>query len=551
MYKKYQKTINLLLLLIILIIGFCLRANNLNQVKNVDEANIIKRAVLFADGQWHIKWYNWPAQSLIRINGVSFKIITSVNNVFQQQNLTTAESYRQNKNLFDTGSRYLTILFALGSIIMLYFLGKKILSSSAGLLAAFFLSINYLHTLHSHFTTPDVPVTFCLLLSILLALNISRSKIIIYILAGANLGFAFATKYTGALAIVPILLVIFFNHCQKNNWQFLKILKTSYLIFNLKLLFFLLSALIIHTIFNPFFFNDLNLVYKSLFFETGSAKMGVDWAGQHDYFFLNIQYYLKSLLNWNGTFITIIAYIALLISLIKIKKKNSKDIFGISIFFIIILVTLSSVRLHWSRWAVPLLPLICLIAAFGLINFCNYLKNKINYKKILLLFYILFILIISLPSFFLSYVGGLSFQTKSTSEKMAEYIEQNIPENSYIISDTIFLDINKTKYQFEEKGEGSDLYKKSIAQYTNEGVDYLIIKPERFYFANQQPDIYQNIISFHNVLGQSAQEVITIKNNDGILKQKKDWQVYHWLWHNSLKDLNDISKGTALILYKL
>jgi len=536
-------------------IGFFIRINNISEATNVDEPNIVKRAVQVADGELHIKWYNWPAQSLIRINGVIFKLALPILNKNNEVKQTTKQLYNHNEKIFNTIAHCTTVFFALLSILLLFLIGKSIHTTNTGLLAGFFLAVNYLHCLHSRFATPDVPMAFAFLLNIWLAIKIYKLPLnndkksinkcyLFYGLSGLVLGFAIATKYTGALAIIPIILVALYKLWQQRGKNLKKIFIWPGLIF-------IGAAISCHTIFNPYFFQDIRTVINNIIFEAKPNRLGVDWGGAKHKFFLNFYYYLKSSLAWNGTVISFVAFITMLVSIIKCKKNNWQPILGITISFFIMLIGLSTLGLHWSRWAVPFSPLISLMGAFGLIFTMEYLIKKIKYKKITLCFCGLLLIIIVFPQMLISIVTGHSLKAQTTGEKISTYINSNVPAGSTIVADTYNLKIDKNKYNLQKKSTNLIFYKSTFASYQAAGVNYLVIKPKRLAYAKQQPKLYKNIIDFHQALNQNSELLVTYKNNRGLLGHKRDYGVYIWLWQNGFNKISDMCEGTYLSLYKI
>src|SRR5712691_4171727 len=79
-----------------------------------------------------------------------------------------------------------------------------------GLVAAFFLSLTYLHARDSHFGTTDVPLTFFLTVAVLLVWRTYvRGRTADYAWAGVLAGLAMATKYLGLLVAFPLAIAYF------------------------------------------------------------------------------------------------------------------------------------------------------------------------------------------------------------------------------------------------------------------------------------------------------------------------------------------------------
>lgn len=109
------------------------------------------------------------------------------------------------------------LLTGLGSIIIIYYLGKELSGEKVGLLSAFFLGIFPLHIIFSTWPMPDVPITFFLGLSVLLLLksenmNNIRNKRLLLLFSGLVIGISYLVKVSSLqimLFILPYLLYKF------------------------------------------------------------------------------------------------------------------------------------------------------------------------------------------------------------------------------------------------------------------------------------------------------------------------------------------------------
>lgn len=101
--------------------------------------------------------------------------------------------------------RYTTALFSLGSVLLIYILGRNMFSKKIGLIAAFLLAFNFRHVLNSHITLPDIYNAFFLLLSVISLERLRKDPTKLnYLLSGIVLGVFFSTKYQ----IFPLLALL-------------------------------------------------------------------------------------------------------------------------------------------------------------------------------------------------------------------------------------------------------------------------------------------------------------------------------------------------------
>jgi YYY domain-containing protein len=113
-------------------------------------------------------------------------------------------------NLLEYGNirlvgRAYSVLFDLGTIVLIYLLGKKLYDRRAGLLAAVFVTFSVLHIQLAHFYAVDGVLTFFIVLAVYWAVDVMRTGSLgRSALLGASVGLALASKFSAA----PVLLTI-------------------------------------------------------------------------------------------------------------------------------------------------------------------------------------------------------------------------------------------------------------------------------------------------------------------------------------------------------
>ncbi len=121
--------------------------------------------------------------------------------------------------LADPGSLHLLLrsvfcLFGLATIYLLYRVGRELFSPAAGVLAAFFLALSFLHVRDSRFAMLDIPVTLIAVGFFLPAARIvRRGGRRDYLAAGLLLGLAAAVKYYGVVLAVPLVAAHLWRRC--------------------------------------------------------------------------------------------------------------------------------------------------------------------------------------------------------------------------------------------------------------------------------------------------------------------------------------------------
>lgn len=537
-------------LLILVIFGTGLRLWNISQAKNVDESNIITRAVRVADWHFHIRWYNWPAQSLIRMDAVPFFFYTKWYEISHQTHISTEHLYQQHPKPFTTIAHLMTTGFAALSLFLIFFIGQRVQGNALGLLSTFFLSINYLHSLHSRFATPDIPLTTAFLASLWLAILIYQLpweqgkrniKTILALLfaSGSVVGFALATKYTGLLAVIPFFLVAVLK------WRFFLRRTKEWKVILAGLGIWTLGFLIFHTAYNPFAITDWKLIWNDLLFESSPTRIGVDFGGQDYVFFRNLWFYLKGSFVWNGTLISVIAYLTALVSVLGFKSSKWKLPLLISSFYLITLLSLSHLGLHWSRWALPFSVLTPLLASFGVLAIYHRLLNRFSpwvIKSVLTIV----LLVATVPQLYISAAEARSLSASGLPKAMSQEIQLLVPQGSKIATDSYFIRSNQhdiLQYQFH-------LYQNSVDSYLNKGIHYFVVKTGREKLAKNQPQLYIHVLDFFEQLKNQGEVLATVptKECENVLNHKRDYKVWAWIFEHGF-EAGGFCQGDQLKLY--
>ncbi|HEX2986610.1 MAG TPA: DUF2298 domain-containing protein [Chloroflexota bacterium] len=104
--------------------------------------------------------------------------------------------------------RVVSALFDIGSVLMIFFIGRRLFGSRSGLLASLLSAGAVIQIQQSHFFTFDTFVGFFLLVSFFFAVRIWESPHAYdYPLLGASLGFAMACKINSAVFAIVVALI--------------------------------------------------------------------------------------------------------------------------------------------------------------------------------------------------------------------------------------------------------------------------------------------------------------------------------------------------------
>jgi hypothetical protein len=292
----------------------------------------------------------------------------------------------------------------------------------------------------SHFGTTEALLMFFYLLLIYLGLLFSDQKIdLLYFLKVSAIvsGLALATKVSSLIFLVLPLLIIFF------------ISKKTFVKKIFLLGYFFSLSLIVAVIFSPHNFISWPDFYSTFKYERAVAlgEIKTFYTKQFDYS-LPIVFQLIKVIPAAMGFVSLISFIGF-IRFIGKKKKDKKIIFLFGAFLIYFLPN-AVIYAKWTRFLAPVFPIILI---FGII-----FLEKIKVIKVIK---IIIVILGILPG--IAYL--LIYQNPDIRFQASEWIFKNIPENSYILSETanvIDIPIISQKLPSDSEGKSQKLLEKNL-----------------------------------------------------------------------------------------
>lgn len=279
------------------------------------------------------------------------------------------KAYEANPSTLAILARLTTILFDLGTIVIVYQMLKAIGERRAGLVAAFLLSVNFLHIKESHLINVDVPATFFVSLSIFMFLRVlRRGHLKSYLLSGAAIGMAAASKYNAAVLIIVLILVHLLRATSLS--RAIKSIWSLPLLASLALsgaVFFLVNPLILTHL------DDFRRRFMGLEAMVGSVNLGMNPNTS------SASYYLFDCLPSN---LGVVLSVAALISVGYLLFKKRREYYLLLCAFAVYFVTTVSWGARAERYILPLIPIVVSIAAIGLSKLYEKLSDLTRHKTL-------------------------------------------------------------------------------------------------------------------------------------------------------------------------
>jgi len=276
--------------------------------------------------------------------------------------------------------RRLAVLFDLGTIFLIFKIGKKVFSPPTAILASFFYAICVLPIQLSHFYTVDVVLNFFTLLTLYLSiLFYEKQNPRQAALVGISFGLALATKVSATALIVSIGTALFFDYLlvflkklREGSKAHSTIVSLIYppVGYGLVMLLFTVAAFLVT---EPYALLDFETFWTQIKQQHQMTRDAftfpytLQYVGTAPYL-----YHLKNLWLWGmgvglGTagLVGVVAYVFDLARRIRTKGEEdveAKEIILI-VFFLSYFLVVGRFAVKFTRYFLPLYPLLTLYAA--------------------------------------------------------------------------------------------------------------------------------------------------------------------------------------------
>ena len=262
------------------------------------------------------------------------------------------------------------IIISVLSVVMIYVLAAMLYNPRIGLLSAFFFGLSPLYLVAStkYIRLMDMPVTLCIMLTILtthLALkrNSQTTSYMLFVISGVLISLSFLIKYPAGIlyVILPGYILLFKGIEMKQKRTFIIILIFSSLV-----------ALI------PWILYNVGLYDSPL----GTFSYYLEYMYREDYQSQNIEPIShQSILGYYGIIIVMFGFPTVFLALLglyaSIKQRSNPDM----ILLVYTGISLLAYHLYYmyflSRYMLPILPFTCILGAIG----SNYILNTIRSNK--------------------------------------------------------------------------------------------------------------------------------------------------------------------------
>ncbi len=426
----HSKTARWILLGIVLIFFTMLLwgiQRDLPYAPDFDEPNYVTRAVKMASsGNWNPERFAHPASTTYYPLTVIYHVwhAATHHGMFFHADPNLQILFNTSFWEFYILGRFLSVIYAVLSIPLIYLLGKEVFGVETGVIGALFFSFYSLVILYSRMVRTDSAALFFGLLSLWLLTRIYRKPTTFnQLLAGLSIGLSIASRYFMVM-LVPVLVVI-----DGAIWRRQKPGKASLKLLWMHILIGLGAVAVGFILSTPYFFVSLDILIKDILLESRDTHLGFDGLSPTGNFFWYITYAIPTVLSLPQG---ILMVVGVGFSLWK-RHFLQMWLFGFALIF---LMFISRFSLHWPRWLIQILPVLALFSAYGVIQITQSLSKILplawsgkKLYKTLLLVSVLFLLFTPVKKVTTLNLKAANYSTRILAR---EWMLENLPMDSHI-----------------------------------------------------------------------------------------------------------------------
>lgn len=330
-----------------------------------DEHTIVNNAIdMLSRHSWEAYVYNRPDQFEIKCNAFLFHIFS-----WLHYHVPAYEGFELNSGIFYVIARLYTTMFGIAMIPMMYLTVGKLLKKDAitrqkvQILAASFVAFSPLFIEHSAYATPDIVLTFFILLTAYIsAVYLETGKRwTIYAIALIT-GICITIKYPAAIVCSYIAFIVIYKCVKdKKGWKEIFILGSSSILIILAAIF----------VIAPNLYTDFGNVVTTFMTEARPNHIGQDGLG----FFGNMKFYFTTIMESLGI-LSGPLFLAGCGFLIKNRRYDHFPLLISGIYW----VCLSVLSLFWVRWGIPMFLSYIILVSIGLVWIWDIVAKQKNGK---------------------------------------------------------------------------------------------------------------------------------------------------------------------------
>jgi len=519
---------DLLILVMIIVVASIIFLTNANwglpTRLHPDEYVIVNDALRLAqENSFEPKALNRPNHLMIKISAVAYKLTALA------AGKTVIEWANGNQNHVLV-SRVLAGTFSVGSVFLAWLIGKRY-NKYTGLLAAALFTLFPAYIIHAHYSTPEMPNVFCIMLFIYFTIRyheVANYKDLFFMTLATVL--FTIEKYPGILLCVCVAISVIF--CAIRDKSYIRVfqhgLASCFMFFGLVFLL------------DPVLLLNINGVITAAMTENRAGHLGADNLS----FIGNLLFYISTFVSISGVLFAVVFVFGCYTLIKKRILYHWLPLFS----GVMLWIPLSALNLHWDRWGMPMYVSPLLIASIGLTeSFAAISIKPIKTKKsrrLLCFGYSVLCIMIMLNFIFGASTSVMSFAVQDSRISTQLFCNnQGITTHNSVFEGytPLYPAGPATVFHYFESVDSRHLLKSSVTE-------YVILSSSMFNRYYAEPERYAVNVALYDSLASEYDLIFHLKPAQVVYHPLELVSIIQHI--RSLSDLLRNGSGPELMIYK-
>jgi dolichyl-phosphate-mannose-protein mannosyltransferase len=430
------------------------------------------------------------------------------------------------------------------AVWLVYLAGARMFGRATGLLAAALLAVSFLAVFYSHLALNDVPTLAPIALSLWGTAGILREgRVRDYLLAGAGLGLACATKYTGGIVLLPLLTAVAVQFAAPGGPG--RAVRGIVIAGVVAVGAFLVA--------NPYAVLDFaafrdGLQHQADAAEDVAGKLGLTQTSGH-------LYYLWTF-TWGLGWVPLVAAVGGA-ALLAFEDRRALLVLGPApVLYVLFMGTQER---FFGRWLLPIFPIACLLGAFAIVRLAELAARRV--PALMPALAVLGAVVLLGQGIVYSLHSAMTLSRADTRNATRAWLVAHVPAGTKIVVEPVVPDAWATdighpytgtangarwsKYPTSRSNIANDgsfipgpgrivniedyertLYPALIDRYVDKGYCWVVVGSTQRGRAEAQPEVVPRAIEYYRALEQRSKlafEASPYRHGSGPVKFNFDW----------------------------
>lgn len=455
---------------------------------SVDEPEIVERALrMMKQGTLNPQFFDYGSLHIyiqLIVSIVRF-IAGAVTGAWNSLGEATSAS-------FYVWGRAVVATFGVATVLLVYRIGMR-WGARHALLAAALMAVMPLHVRYSHYVLTDIPLTFFIAITMLLALAAHERPVLkLFALAGIAAGLAAAVKYNGGLALIMPLVACWMTPSARPS----RLACTLAIVGAAAAAFFIAAPYTLLDL--PNFLNR----FATLTAEYRNSPAPVE-PGEI--------LYLKHLRMQFGTPGILLIAGGLLMGIVRALRGPGRVTWAVALAFPVpYFLVVADQNIIYARYLLPLVPMLCVLAAAAVISGVSLLRRYRFPRGVRTALIAGLTLALLAPPAITAVGFNRMISQRSTVDEAYEWMKANIPRGSTIVLEGGHFVLADFRHR-----PIPQLRFRTYEDYADDNVDYLVASSHRYGPYLASPGEFRTEYTEYMTLFSQAHEVARFTPQEG------------------------------------